>query len=207
MFASENSDGGGREPVPEGTHRAVCVGLYDLGTRHNEFYNKDQHQCVITWELADERIEVVRESGDVEKLPMHISKFYTLSLYKSHLRTDLESWRGKALTSAELERFEMRNILSKCCLLNVIHKTKQNGDVRAHVAAVMAMPKGMEKPEPEGEVNYFSFDDQPEIPSTTPDWIIKAIKESNEWANKEAVRLGQTGEESEPITDDDSIPF
>ena len=62
------------EPIPEGIYAAVCVGIYDLGTQHNEIFNNDAHQVLFTWEIPDRRLDDGR--------PMVISKKYTQSLHK-----------------------------------------------------------------------------------------------------------------------------
>jgi hypothetical protein len=54
-----------------------------------------------------------------------VSKFYTLSLSdKANLRKDLESWRGKQFTDAELEGFELKNLVGANCYLNLVETDK-----------------------------------------------------------------------------------
>lgn len=135
------SGGSNYIPAPAGTHAAVCVDVEDLGVLEVNFGGKTkrQHKINIIWQIDE-----VREDNK----PYDVRKRYTLSLHeKSGLRKDLESWRGRPFTSAELEGFDVETILSAPCMLNVIHNVK-DGSTYANVTAVMKLPKGMTAPTP-----------------------------------------------------------
>src|SRR5215813_2272915 len=128
-------------PAPAGTHAAVCIDVVDLGELKVEFGGKAkmQHKLRIVWQ-----IDACREDGK----PFYVSKRYTSSLHeKASLRKDLESWRGGAFTAQELEGFDLENLLSIPCLLNIIHE-KKNGQTYANVASIMRLPKSMAAPSP-----------------------------------------------------------
>jgi hypothetical protein len=63
---------------------------------------------------------------------------------KARLRKDLESWRGRAFTDAELKNFDLEVLIGANCLLNVVQSSK-NGSTYANVSAVMPIKKGMDK--------------------------------------------------------------
>jgi hypothetical protein len=201
---AKDGGGGGFEQVSEGVHRGVCYSIYDLGTHRDDKYQKDVHKVLLIWELPDERIEVER-NGEKKDLPRVISKKYTLSLgEKATLRKDLQTWRGRAFTPEELKGFDLKNVLSKNCQLQVIHTTKEKGKTYANVAAIIPMPKNSAKFSPENPVRFFSFaDGSLEIPDGTPDWIKDEIKASEEWQTLSGFDPGQQPE-SNP---DDDIPF
>jgi hypothetical protein len=126
-------------PAPAGTHAAVCCDVVDLGVVEVKWgaEAKRQHKIDIVWQIDELRND---------NKPYTVKKRYTLSLHeKAGLRKDLESWRGRPFTSAELEGFDVETILNVPCMLNIIHNVK-DGSTYANVAAVMRMPKGMPSP-------------------------------------------------------------
>ena len=115
--------------------------MVDLGEQKVEFGGKAkvQPKVRIVWQ-----IDADREDGK----PFRVSKRYTASLHeKATLRKDLESWRGRPFTSQELEGFDLENLLSIPCLVNIIHE-KKNGQTYANVASIMGLPKSMAGPIP-----------------------------------------------------------
>lgn len=200
-------EGGGKQfdPVSEGVHAAVCYSIFDLGTQHDEKFDKDQHKVLLIWELPGERIEIEKD-GATQDLPRVISRKYTLSLGdKANLRKDLETWRGRSFTKEEKEGFDLKNVLAKSCQLQVIHKTVE-GKTYANISAIIPMPKGSKPLVPENPVRFYSIaDDRDQIPEGTPKWIVDQIKESDEW--KYLVSGGDRTEEPPPPLVDDEIPF
>jgi hypothetical protein len=186
------------EPVREGVHHAVCVGVYDLGMQYNDKFERKTHKCIITWELPLERIIV--NNND---LPKQISKQYAVTLNeKSTLRKDLETWRGSRFTAEELKEYDLSALLSQNAQIQVMHK--DNGErIYANVVAVLPLPKNMPELEPESNLCFFSFADNSPIPEDTPDWIVKLIKESDEWDRQEKV----TAREEQYQQEESDVPF
>lgn len=206
-------------PIEAGVHLAVCYGVYDLGTHHDDIYDKDQHKIVILWEVPDSRIEIERD-GIRKDLPRAISSRYTLSLgEKARLRKDLESWRGRPFTAQELEGFDLRNILGKSCQLNIVHNVSKDGaKTFANIAAIMGLPKGVHPLSLENEMQWYSMEEGQSIPETTPEWIRTLIGKSNEvvaanqthGAPPEVASPGEhayTPADEPPDYTDDIIPF
>jgi hypothetical protein len=128
-------------PAPAGTHAAVCVDVIDLGMIEVTYQGKTQrkHKIVIAWQIDEDR-----DDGK----PFLVRRRYTCSLHeKATLRRDLESWRGRAFSDQELQAFDIENLLSVGCLINVIHESR-NGSTYANVASVMRLPEGMTAPTP-----------------------------------------------------------
>ena len=126
-------------PAPAGTHAAVCCDVRDLGVLETTWQGqtKRQHKILVSWQIDE-----ARDDGK----PYLVSKRYTLSLHeKAGLRKDLEAWRGRAFSEAELHQFDVEAVVGKGCLLNVVQR-QVGGDTYANVAAVMALPKGMVAP-------------------------------------------------------------
>jgi hypothetical protein len=133
--------GGSFTPAPAGTHCAVCCDVVDHGMLEVTYQGKTQrkHKISIAWQIAEDM-----DDGK----PFLVRRRYTLSLHeKSSLRKDLESWRGRAFTDKELEAFDVENLLSVGCLLNIIHESR-NGSTFANVASIMKLPKSMTAPTP-----------------------------------------------------------
>lgn len=202
LYAKDKGNGGDFDPVPQGLHRAICYGVYDLGTQFSEVYGKSSHKILIQWELPDCRIDIDKD-GETLNLPRAQSKMYTLSLHeKSNLRKDLESWRGRTFTKQELEGFNLEKLLGVHCQVQVMHRTKDD-KTYANVSLVIPSTNG-DKAEPENPIRFFSLEDHgTDIPEGTPEWIEKIIKDSDEWK-------AQTGDiptgENEPPWDDDAPP-
>lgn len=211
MSLTAQDKGGGTDfdPIPQGLHEAVCYAVFDLGTHHSEKWNKDRHEVVVIWELPSQRIEIERD-GSMVDLPRAISRRFTLSLHsKADLRKNLESWRGRKFTEAELkEGFDLKKLLEVNAQLNVIHNPSADGTrTYANISAVVPAPKGV-KLAPENPLGFFSFEEWPEkgIPVNTPEWIQEIIKQSKEFTGEMAP---PNTEEEPPVGDpaEGGIPF
>ena len=115
MSLTVSESGGKSFPIlPEGSYVAICNMLVDLGQQYNETYKNSSRKVLIGWELPEETIEI-----NGELVPRTISQRYTASLNeKSVLRRDLAAWRGRDFTAAELEEFNLRNIVGVACMLH-----------------------------------------------------------------------------------------
>src|SRR5688572_6383173 len=113
-FMVSGSDTKQFTPAPEGTHQAVCVDVIDKGLLPNPFKEGAlQKKVDLAWQLSETRDDGKR---------FVVFKRYTASLNdKATLRHDLEGWRGRPFTAAELEGFDLENVIGKNCLLNVVH--------------------------------------------------------------------------------------
>jgi hypothetical protein len=116
--------------VPTGLQPAVCVNVFDIGYQPGYQGGAPSPKVVILWELTgnDRRDDGKR---------FQLTKLYTASLgEKANLRKDLETWRGRTFTAAELDGFELDKLKGiGCQLLNVESTT--NGKTFVNIAAVM----------------------------------------------------------------------
>jgi hypothetical protein len=133
---------------------------------------------------------------------------------KANLRKILESWRGKKFTSTELECFELKNILGKPCLINLVEKKATTGDkVYINVDTVNPLMKNQTAPNIVNPMVDFSIDSiGGEEFEKCYDWVKKIIMESDEgvaYAAGGNVAGGNAPDNSggEPPLDDDDIPF
>lgn len=151
-----SSSGGDFKPIPEGTYVATCVRLIDLGTQVSSFQGADklQRKVLAAWEVPDEMVEF-----DGETRPALIMQRYTASLSdKATLRKHLEAWRGRRFTDDELRGFDLKNVLGKPCQIQVLH-SESAGNTYANIAAIMALPKGLQAPAIHHPLIHFSLDE------------------------------------------------
>jgi len=181
------------EIIPEGTHKAVCYGVWDIGIQSSMWNGEEkrQHKVVISWEI-DKKIKT---EGQYKGKRYVISNKYTLSLSdRAKLKAHLESWRGRKFTPEELNGFDIEKLIGANCLLNIVHN-KKNDRTYANIAAVIKLTKGTEKMKPENG---------PE----PPEWVQKL--------QSEGLQAPEPKEESDPdfpefdednMEDNDDIPF
>jgi len=201
--------GGDFKPAPAGTHHAVCYAVIQLGTHYNEKFGNEQSQVLVIWELPNERMEYDKD-GEQINMPATQSKFYTLSLNeKANLYKDLITWRGRNFTKEELLEFDLFNILTANCQLQIIHDEKG----KAKVATVTPLMTGMPKKSPEHKILKYSITEhQGNISPDISDGIKKIILASQE---HQAMARGQEvfGDNPDYVGDHpdappaDDIPF
>lgn len=199
-------------PISEGTHLAFCVWLIDLGVQYNETFKNSSRKVMLGWEIPDEQIDT--EDGTKNRT---ITMRYTASLNEnSNLRRDLSAWRGRDFTEDELEEFNLRNIVGKPCLLNIIHKTK-NGKTYANIQSVAAVPKIMkdavQAATRTAETIVFDLDESTvEEVDQLPTWIAEVVKKSLTYKEKLDLMYQEqlapvTGKNLTELEDDGDLPF
>jgi hypothetical protein len=198
VFKGSNS-GTDFAPLAAGSHAARCFAVIDLGTQKTEYMGETKFgpRVRISWEVCGERMTDGR--------PMIISREYKASLHeKSQLRKDLEGWRGKSFTEAELAGFEGKQLLGKTCLLSVMHATR-DGKTYANVAAISGLPKGMEAPKAENETLFLDLENFDEsVFQKLSKYVQATIEKSPEFAAGGSV----SKQSDQPDAfDDEEIPF
>jgi len=112
------------EPHPEGITQAVCVDVLDLGMKATKFGEK--HKVAFRFETP---------ARDSKGEPIFVRSWpYSVSLNeKANLRKDLEKWRGRPFTPAELDGFDLESVIGAAAVLNIIHNTGDDGTVYSNV--------------------------------------------------------------------------
>jgi len=186
ITVTASSSGQKSDPVPAGTHHAVCYGVVAVGTQPSQQYTP-RPKVVVAFEIPGERIEIKGKD-----LPRGISKRYTLSLNeKASLRKDLQSWRGRPFTPAELAGFDVSKLIGANCLLSVLHQDRA-GATYANISSISALPKSMKSVAPENPSLYFNVVEAIASakskglrdiiwPEDLPTWIEKLCCESEEY--------------------------
>lgn len=196
-------------PILEaGGYIARCYAIIDIGEQYSPMFSKSSRKVTFIWEIPSETIDV-----DGEQKPRAISETYTLSLgEKSNMRKMLENWRGRAFTAGELEGFDLEKVLGVACMLNVIHKQKQNGETFAAIGSVSKLPKGMGAPELVNPAVLFSLDDANALDKMKelPEWIQNRIRESATYkalTQPDKAVTDASRDEFEVIDGGNDIPF
>ena len=99
----------------------------------------------------------------------------------------LTSWRGKALTDAELdpagEGFDLMQMAGVPAMLSVTVVEKDDGSKYNRIEAVTGFPKGIPAPQPESEILVFDADDPDmEVLGKLPEWVQDIIRKSTQFA-------------------------
>ena len=205
MSLTVNGSAGGANfaPIEEGTHLGVCCMLIDLGLQYNETYKSSSRKVLIGWEIPDQTIEL-----DDGPHPRNLFRRYTASLNeRASLRADLAAWRGRDFTPEELAAFDLRNILGKSCLINVIHK-EYNGKTSASIQNIMALPKGMQAGKLSGAPVVFDLDADPlEEIEHLPAWIGEVIRKSETYKDRVSKKTQDQNPFSELGDEEEELPF
>jgi hypothetical protein len=183
-----------REPIPAGTHLAVCVSVVQLGLQEDKFGRRKK--LWLRWELPELTASHADNGGKQRIGTPLIGRLYTRSLdAKANLRKHLESW----LATKDVPR-DILKVLGKPCMLSVTHR--ENGDsIFADVAAVIAAPANAAPKINSKLIAYDPDDHDPEVFDVLPDWVKEKIK-------------ARIKEEPQPIAEpkaddkfDNDIPF
>ena len=187
------------DPVPQGTHAAVCYMVADIGEQPTSYGPK--HKVVIGFELPENQITYKDKDGKEITKPMIINNFYTASLSsKAILTGDLEGWRGRAFTADELQGFNLFNVLGKPCVITVVHNVV--GDkTYANIKSVGQVMKGMEVAPATRQLKYSP--DEVEQYNDLPEWVQKKIS----GAVTEPPQGQSQNDRPVPTDFDDDIPF
>ena len=195
LIAKENSER--IPPMPEGMYEAVCTMLIDMGIQSNPRFGTSSRKLRIVWELPGYTVKI----GDQE-YPRQLSKEFTNSLSdKSNLRKALQSWRGKAFTAQELKGFDLRKILGVGAVLQVMHKTGENGEY-ANIETIIPL---VGKKAPPVQPVVFDLDDPSTYPvfQALPRYIQEGIAKS-EGFEYTGLAVAPRGSDSQPPVPSDA---
>lgn len=209
LYVSAKSSGTDFQPHPAGPYPARCTRIVDLGSQRGEFKGESKlsHKILFSFESSEPMPD-----GEKKGQPFLVTAKWTASLSeKALMRKHLESWRGRKFTQPELDKFDLKNVLGKPALLNIVHSDPNpQGRVYANIAGIMTLPSSMTAPQAVGELLFFSlhsFDQS--VYDKLSDRLKEQIAQSPEY---QAIRSGRPKGDMAPalagIDDMDSdIPF
>lgn len=196
---------------PAGVFAARCTRIIDLGTVDSEWQGqkKKKHDIVFCWESAELMPDT---EGEFAGKPFLVIQRWTASLSdKANMRKALESWRGRKFTPAEIDSFDLKNVLGKACFLNLVHNEKE-GKTYSNIASIMPLPAGMSAPQAVGAQVFFSLNPKEDFDQVAydglSDYYKKRIAESDEYkARFSGKKAGAAAPPAAADIDDDDIPF
>lgn len=134
--------------TPSGTHIGRCVQIIDQGTQEVIYKNvsKLQAKIFILYELPLKLDKFIDREGNEKEMPFAAVKTYTNSLYEqSALYAHLTGWLGQSFVD-DIDAFSYSDIMSKPCMITIVHNRGDDGNTYANIASVTALPDGMECP-------------------------------------------------------------
>jgi hypothetical protein len=164
------SGGGDFKGLPSGSYAAICDQVVFLGLQPgNDLYPDPKYQVYIRWQVPSERVQFEKDNKKFEG-PAVIGRTYTASMHKkAGVRIMLESWRGKTFTDDEAKNFDVSAILGQSCMLGVVEK-ESGGKIYSNISSIGRLPKGTAAPKAEGNLTYFSPENEGTYESL-PKWI------------------------------------
>jgi hypothetical protein len=193
-----------RQLAPIGNHIARCYQVIDLGTQDstNPAWNAS-HKLRFSWELCEEMQDFGKGKKEPYSVSMTVNFFFGRN---SNFTKVLEGWHGGPFTDKEQEEFDLRKLVGKACMLNVVHQTSGDRDY-ANVASVSPVPtKWLNRVPP--MVNQGVFFEVEMGPQSReflllPDFLQKLISQCHEWKGKGFAASSK--EDPFADTDDDEV--
>lgn len=190
-----------------------CYSIIDLGTQEKKYKgNVDyKRQILVGFELPNQLIKIEKD-GEKIKMPMVISKKYTLSFNKkAALRLDLEAWYGKKFNDKDIENsggFDPSKILGLPGQILIDINEADNGNTYANIRGLMPLAEGQVCPEQVHPSFIFDLDEfdrakWEQMSEKMRSWIAQSPEA------KKVLGEGQEREPEQPAIDDgfDDIPF
>lgn len=122
------------ELPPAKNLQAVCIGIFDIGRQKNEYQGvvTFPYKLIIMFEL-----KALQTQGERVGQRFQISEFYTNSTSEnSNIRRDVGHWVGKEFTDAEFEAFDLETLIGQNCQIQIVHKEKASGGVKARIGSI-----------------------------------------------------------------------
>lgn len=195
------------KPVPAGSHLGRLYKIVDIGTQQGEWQGKATYsrKMIFYFELHGEDDKGQPLTNDDGK-PLIVTKYYNASLSeKSTLRKHLQAWLNIDFNNMP-QGFEVRSILGKFAMVNVINYSKE-GKQKSAIDGLTAVPAIVAKHGlPDGVNEIFMFDlnkfDSAKFDSLS-DGVKKTIMDSPEY--RALAKKSEPAQAEEEFNDD--IPF
>jgi hypothetical protein len=214
---------GDRQLAPVGNHIARCYQLVDLGMQDSPRYGNASHKLRFAWELCEE----LRDFGKGKVEPYSVSMTVNFFFGKnSNFTKLLEGWKGGTFTDEEFARFELKTLVGKACMVNVVHATSGENEY-ANVASISPVPQKWKDrvPAMHNPPLYFEVEMGPssreflllpeflqKIVSNCHEWrdsgtILSAPQEADPFAEEETEKVNAEAQAAATKPEEDDIPF
>jgi len=218
IIAQQTNNGGG-QTVPAGTHVARCYQIIHIGTIVDTYQGEEKlvNKVRLVFELPLETADF----GKGEQ-PFSIGRDFTLSMHeKSGLRAFVQSWLGKSMSDSDASKFDIGTLLGKEAMVSVMHRTANTGRTYADLKGASPLAKGMTCP-PQVNASFvldFDSEDFDLRFKMLPEWLQNKVSSSQQFSdrldkaadqmNKAKAMLEQSGlaEPTSSTDDTDDMPF
>jgi len=183
IIAQQTNNGGG-QTVPAGTHVARCYQIIHIGTIVDTYQGEEKlvNKVRLVFELPLETADF----GKGEQ-PFSIGRDFTLSMHeKSGLRAFVQSWLGKAMSDAEANKFDIGTLLGKEAMVSVMHRTANTGRNYADLKGASPLAKGMTCP-PQVNAAFLLDYDSEDFDlrfKMLPEWLQNKVSSSAEFSKR-----------------------
>jgi hypothetical protein len=183
IIAQQTNNGGG-QTVPAGTHVARCYQIIHIGTVPDTFQGEDR--------LVDKVrlvFELPLETADFGKgeQPFSIGRDFTLSMHeKSALRAFVQNWLGEALSDSDAAKFNVGTMIGKEAMVSVMHRAANTGRVYADLKGASPLVKGMTCP-PQVNASFvldFDSEDFDLRFKMLPEWLQNKVSSSQQFSDR-----------------------
>jgi hypothetical protein len=147
-----NSNSGNFKPCPEYTGPAVCVDATPTKTVQTKFGAKEKFRFVF---------EIGETKDDGTPWCVWSAPFTPSYHENSALRPFLRKWMGRELSPAEVEKFDLEELVGRAAHITVIHE-HSDGEIYANIALITP-DKSAEPLKPSGK--YVRMKDRPAAPA------------------------------------------
>lgn len=147
---SIKSEGRAFLPCPAGLQQAVCVDVIDLG-QTVEQYQQNPPKLTAKMALVFQSSEVNEETGKRFEPSIELTASFGQT---AKLRKLLGNWRGKPYGDEDREAFEqaLNHLGGVNAMLNIVHKTSNQGRTYAVIESINPLPKNTKKIAADGYV-------------------------------------------------------
>ena len=208
LIAKEPKGGSGNfKQIPPGAYIARCYWIVDIGTQKTQTKDgvKSERKIQIGFEVFgdDDSGQPLTVNLNGKEMPLTVKRSLKNSLHeKANMRKLLASWRGRDFTPAELEGFDLINLINAWAMITITH-SESNGKTYSNISSISPLPKQLKDNKPDSVHKNIIFN------LSEPDYSVfngfneklqDAIINSPEWAALQFDKQNKTDM-------DDAVPF
>jgi hypothetical protein len=174
-FKTKTSD---FEPIPAGNHVAICTGVCDLGLQRGNGKFEPREEVWIQFELPEQRFTYTKNYIKHEGTRSTGRRFRVSMDPKANLRKFIEPWQGHFPNDAAANSFELKSLLGKICMVQVVHTDGADGKVYANLDAALPVPVSLDVStvkQTQPTLYYEIGVSDADALSALPDWLRKLV--------------------------------
>ena len=195
--------GSDRALAPIGNHIARCYQLVDLGMQDSQKYGNASHKLRFAWELCEETRDFGKGKPEPYSVSMTVNFFFGRN---SNFTRLLEGWKGGTFSEDEFANFELKKLVGKACMVNVVHAVSGENEY-ANVASISPVPaKWRDRVPPmHNPPVYFEVEMGPSSREflMLPEFLQKIVANCHEWRDSGTIPSKAKVAENDPFAEDE----